>query len=40
MNNYDYQMLNKTMKTNEYIGELLESFPRKETVLKISSFKS
>lgn len=34
MNNYDFQLLNKTMKTNEYIGELLESFPRKETILK------
>ena len=34
MNNYDFQLLNKTMNTNEYIGELLESFPRKETILK------
>ena len=34
MNNNDFQMLNKTMKTNEYITDLLLSFPNKEKVLK------
>ena len=34
MNNYDFQLLNKTMKTNEYISNLLISYPKKEYILK------
>ena len=34
MNNYDFQLLNKMLKTNDYISNLLISYQKKEYVLK------